>query len=1236
MNPYGAPALDRPPGLPVGRSRAKRARIAAVLGTVIALGASLLAATPAAAADPLPTGQSLASAAGSCWEIKQNVPSASTGTYWLLTPALKAPQQFYCDMTTDGGGWVLVGRGREGWKEQYHGLRPGDVRSPVDGTSAFKAAQLAAPTVDALLNNGRVDALTDGVRVRRATNATGTDWQEVRFRFQSRDRWVWTLAAEHRVATYSFNGIAGSGGQTRNFGNNSAFNRFDTTFTSAQGWTAGMAYGSQVTGTDSATTYLYSKTNGLGSARPFAQMYLRPQLKIADMDFGTIPDAGAPATAQAPLVESDAARTTWGVTGLANGRSGELNTEVSAFAQVGSSVFVGGNFRYAQTSATATGSNKIEQPYVGAFNVADSTFRSGFTPTLNDQVKALASLPDGRLAIGGQFSVANGVNQPGIVIVNPTTGDTTGWQISVENRTTGGTASVRGFSVHGNWLYVSGSFTHFVRDGGITSSNWNGGRINLTTGQPDANWNPTMNGTSVGVDASAQGDRAYFSGYFRQSGSVQTLSATALQTSAGASVVDPLWVPSFSKPGPTFEGNIWQLGVREAGGKVWIGGSEHSLFSYDRNSFARTSGAITKNGGDFQAVYSTGNVVYGGCHCGDWVYDNAFTWDNVGTNWTQADKISLIGAWDATSGKVLPDFSPILTARAGYGSWAIFTDSAGNMWTGGDFSRSVRANEVAQWSGGFVRFAPRDSNAPTRPGALTATAVDADSARLDWGTSSDNRAVTAYEVLRGNKVVAVTTGTTASVDVESEDTRYFVRAVDAAGNRSATTAVAVVSPPSEDQLSFVNASSSWKWRYDSAALPTVWATRTFDDSSWSTGLSVLGFNTAGLGTDISIGAPSPRPLSAQFRTSFAVTNPGTVTNGTISVLANDGVIVYLNGAEIGRANLPTGTITQNSYATAAPRSTTAAANPVTFTVPSTLLVSGTNVIAASSHANYRSTPDITFGLSFSAERGTPPAAPAPVSVTGSATDSTTVALAWSHPSGSTATEYRVSRNGSQIATVPASAPGYTDTGLAASTTYTYSVAGVDAAGQTGTPGSVTVTTPAGPPDPQVTLVQANDTWKWRYSGDALPAGWQAPGFDDAGWASGAGVLGFNTAGLGTDISVGAPSPRPLSAQFRTTFNTPDSGEFESVDLTVLANDGVIVFVNGTEVGRANLPTGTISQNTYATAAPRSSTAAANPVTFSVPIALLNDGTNTIAAQSSLNYRSTPDVSFAVTAIGTRG
>ena len=79
-------------------------------GVVATTAIALVGIAPRSAAATAPDLGSVASAAApSCWYIKQVNPAAADGKYWLQTPVMVAPQQFYCDMTTDGGGYVLVG-----------------------------------------------------------------------------------------------------------------------------------------------------------------------------------------------------------------------------------------------------------------------------------------------------------------------------------------------------------------------------------------------------------------------------------------------------------------------------------------------------------------------------------------------------------------------------------------------------------------------------------------------------------------------------------------------------------------------------------------------------------------------------------------------------------------------------------------------------------------------------------------------------------------------------------------------------------------------------------------------------------------------------------------------------------------------------------------------------------------------------------------------------------------------
>lgn len=144
----------------------------------------------------------------------------------------------------------------------------------------------------------------------------------------------------------------------------------------------------------------------------------------------------------------------------------------------------------------------------------------------------------------------------------------------------------------------------------------------------------------------------------------------------------------------------------------------------------------------------------------------------------------LSSAFDAASGKVLPEFAPNLHGARGEGVWEQFIDSNGTLWLGGDINQSIAGNGSAQKTVGFVRYEARDITAPAVTSNLAVTS-DGTTDVLTWAPVSGAR----YQILRNNRVIATTDAATYSVD-SSPTARYFVRTVDSAGNYSASTPVA--------------------------------------------------------------------------------------------------------------------------------------------------------------------------------------------------------------------------------------------------------------------------------------------------------------------------------------------------------------------------------------------------------------------------------------------------------------
>ncbi|GAB5390462.1 MAG: hypothetical protein Alpg2KO_34300 [Alphaproteobacteria bacterium] len=93
--------------------------------------------------------------------------SGSTGDgVYTIDPSGSSPFAAWCDMTTDGGGWTLIGKGREGWTFDNGGQ--GSVVEIATNPTGFTVATMPALTVRQIINNVQWGTLSDGIRIDRA------------------------------------------------------------------------------------------------------------------------------------------------------------------------------------------------------------------------------------------------------------------------------------------------------------------------------------------------------------------------------------------------------------------------------------------------------------------------------------------------------------------------------------------------------------------------------------------------------------------------------------------------------------------------------------------------------------------------------------------------------------------------------------------------------------------------------------------------------------------------------------------------------------------------------------------------------------------------------------------------------------------------------------------------------------------------------------------------------------
>ena len=116
------------------------------------------------------------------------------------------------------------------------------------------------------------------------------------------------------------------------------------------------------------------------------------------------------------------------------------------------------------------------------------------------------------------------------------------------------------------------------------------------------------------------------------------------------------------------------------------------------------------------------------------------------------------------------------------------------------------------------------------------------------------------------------------------------------------------------------------------------------------------------------------------------------------------------------------------------------------------------------------------------------------------------------------------------------------------------------------------------------LLHRGSIWKYQASGVDLGTDWIQPGWDDTGWNTGKGELGFGDGDEATKIASPVGNAKLATVYFRTSFDIADTSQFAGVRLSFVRDDAAIIYLNGVEIFRDNnLPSSGV---TYATRASR--------------------------------------------------
>lgn len=331
----------------------------------------------------------------------------------------------------------------------------------------------------------------------------------------------------------------------------------------------------------------------------------------------------------------------------------------------------------------------------------------------------------------------------------------------------------------------------------------------------------------------------------------------------------------------------------------------------------------------------------------------------------------------------------------------------------------------------------------------------------------------------------------------------------------------------------VTTNSTWRYVDNGADLGTAWRATNFNDSSWKAGKPQLGYGDGDEATVIGFGPNSnAKYITSYFRHTFTATaaNITTMDSAIFNLIRDDGAVVYLNGTEIYRSNMPAGTITHLTPALSAVGGADES-RQFRFSMFKNAIQLGKNVLAVEIHQDAGTSSDVSFALTAIGVKN------------------------------------------------------------------------------------------------DVKLVASESSWKYLDNGTYPGSAWASSSYMDQAWKSGSALFGYGNGGETTLVRSGPnPAFKYITTYFRKVVNIADTAGFGSLELKLKADDGAVIYINGVEAFRYNMPAGNVDHLSLA------STFIEGPAegmwqTIYLNRGLLRPGQNVVAIEIHQNSSTSTDLAF---------